>query len=254
MPISHPGQCVRSLASPNINEWKHAPIQTNCLIQYNDKPVIKPEPNRMIFPTRPSPQNLSAANITTSVIRISPTKDQLSKNNHNSTLFWSAQNSITEHISTQATQHGNMNQGSIETIRNCSTLSEITGEHNVHCSLLSSISPLCDQRTTCNTNSDASVNYVKSPSTTNLHQSSVYETNDQLPTDYLVIRSNSNMTTAEKQNKFRQTINSCISSPHRIMDEQRPPHSLDFSPRSFRNFANKTTESTTNDLNTQVKN
>lgn len=73
MPIANPAQTIHQpMISPSIR-WKSSPTPQNYYIQYNnDSHVIKPEPNRMIRPNRPTGPN----SIGTSVIRISPVGQQ----------------------------------------------------------------------------------------------------------------------------------------------------------------------------------
>ncbi|XP_076675835.1 putative transcription factor capicua isoform X9 [Andrena cerasifolii] len=99
MPISSPAHHAAPLISPGA-KWKHSPTQSTFLTQYQQQ-VIKPEPNRVVRSSRPTPTAPVPASIGTSVIRISPVSRGIPGPNLN--LPWSEQSPPPRHPSVVTT-------------------------------------------------------------------------------------------------------------------------------------------------------
>ncbi|XP_058805167.1 uncharacterized protein LOC131672143 isoform X2 [Phymastichus coffea] len=85
MPISNPGQ---NPAVANNDKWKQSSVQTSIFLKYVDRPVIKPEPNRVICSTKSSVCIPHPTSISTSVIRISPVCGRTVRTNLHSDALW----------------------------------------------------------------------------------------------------------------------------------------------------------------------
>ncbi|XP_011503785.1 PREDICTED: putative transcription factor capicua [Ceratosolen solmsi marchali] len=212
MPISNPGQSVAPLISPNINKWKQSSPQTNFFVHYNDQPVIKPEPNRMIYPCRTSPQIINPTSISTSVIRISPVANRTVNSSQNLDLAWSKHNSTKYSIrpSTVTEQHAIILQNALTSVQNCSSIFNISSSKNSSC-LQSSKSPLRNSVTGQNENNDESVDFIQSPSI-HSNESSIYFANGKPETNFLVIKNSSDVSTVSKilqEEPFQLNIDNC---------------------------------------------
>lgn len=225
MPISNPEKNVTSLVSPNISKWKQSPTQTNYLVQYNDQPVIKPEPNRMIFSSKPSPPiiNSVSTSIGTSVIRISPVGGRTNNNNQNISLWSERNNAILKHtIACSSAQENVMIlQDVLTSTPNRSVNSDLNDSHILNRSQSPIISTFQDHR----------INHeeVIVDSSDNLHQftghvnnkSSMNVVNQRLQANFLVIKNGPDISA---QNKV-------------IQEDLMPPQTTDnlksFQPRIY---------------------
>lgn len=189
MPISNPSQ----LLSANLDKWKSNAIQTN-YSQYIDQPVIKPEPNRLVFSGKTSP-NQTHNNIQTSVIRISPTESQLklkisttnkSRNNENVECSWSDHEILQKNVlnSEVKEQQGVILQNVLPSMSN-QTSSDVKDLNDFYCSNPSSPN---QNKIIVEKNLNESHNFLRHPSLEDCQKIS-YNTNYQ-KSDFLVIKRN----------------------------------------------------------------
>jgi hypothetical protein len=181
MPISNPEQSMAQLISPNINKWKQSSPQTNCFAHYNDQQVIKPEPNRMGYSHRTSPQVINPTSISASVIRISPVITRMANNSQNFDISWPKQN--IQKTSTGTEQHAIILQNALTSVKNCSSLSNIPGSRISSCQR-SCKSPIRNI-TLPKEHNDESVDCIQSSAIQT--NESIYVNNRQAETNFLVI-------------------------------------------------------------------
>ena len=208
-----------------MNKWKQSPTQANFLIQYNDQPVIKPEPNRMLYSQRSSPQISNPTSISTSVIRISPIGKRVINSNQNLSHSWTEQRNIVQPSSLQE-QHAVILQNALTSLHNCTLPVNVPNILSAN-SPGPSTSPL-NSSLLQKENKDESLNYTLPPSF-NTIQSSVYSNRHLTETEFLVIKNNSN--------SALYNIDSSSSSPLKIdnlrdqcYQAQSPKHLQEQSP------------------------
>ncbi|XP_008207430.1 putative transcription factor capicua isoform X1 [Nasonia vitripennis] len=204
MPISNPEKNMTSLVSPNISKWKQSPTQTNYLVQYNDQPVIKPEPNRMIFPSKPSPPiiNSVTTSIGTSVIRISPVGGRTTNNHQNISLWPERNNAIFKHtIACSSAQENVMIlQDVLTSTPNRSINSDLNDSHTLNRSQSPIISTFQDHRMN---HEDVIVDSSDNihPYTGHVNKPSMNVVNQRLQANFLVIKNGPDISAQNKVNQ-----------------------------------------------------
>nr|XP_050864104.1 protein capicua homolog isoform X2 [Vespula vulgaris] len=212
MPISSPAHHAAPLISPSA-KWKHSPTQSNFLVQYQQQ-VIKPEPNRMVRPSRPAPTAPVPASIGTSVIRISPVGRGMP--GQNLTLSWSEQSPPPRHPSVVTSiaqqQQGIILQHALTSSNNFSNHSEVPEQntqllkpsHSPHMSLSA---PPPQNLTLLHKPQEQPVDYAQTAQPQN---QPIYVMQHQHEKKYLVIKNNIDISTAGhigiQDDKYRQGL------------------------------------------------
>ncbi|KAJ8686393.1 hypothetical protein QAD02_022187, partial [Eretmocerus hayati] len=239
MPISTPGQNITPLASPNMSKLRQSPAQSNFYIQYHDQPVIKPEPNRMIHPQRPTPSISNPQNNSTSVIRMSPIGRRLPHINQNLDQSWTEQGSPLNYNPCTAPklqeQDSIIHQNRLTTIQNIPTFPEPPlDNHNIH-------QPQSPKRkfalghTFAHKDEDIRFYEYTQPSSTNDAPPPMYTTSSIPEQEFLVIKSCPNVSSLDKVTgkdvKYRKStedVDFSHSSPYNVINlhQQRKSPSI----------------------------
>ncbi|XP_014212704.1 uncharacterized protein LOC106642440 [Copidosoma floridanum] len=198
MPISNPGQNIPQFPS-SINKWKQNLSQASYLIQYNDQPVIKPEPNRLIFSEKSSLDRVYS-NINNSVITISPIEKNLSScSKHTENIQTEREAPLTDLSIYKSEQKSVILENATF---NCNLIPSNSPKFDVsHCS--TSPSSLKNEVVTKKDRDNVSYNDHYQPSTDNQKFSCIanYKKND-----YIVIKSNTNVTLPDQMQNSNDVL------------------------------------------------